>query len=70
MAKYSFEFKKKIVNSYLKGEGGYNFLSQKYGVLAESNVNKWVAAYQELGDAVDLQLNQTTDLRIKLTTCD
>lgn len=51
LAKYSFEFKKKIVNSYLKGEGGYNFLSQKYGVLAESNVNKWVAAYQELGDA-------------------
>ena len=27
MAKYSFEFKKKVVLSYLNGEGGYKYLS-------------------------------------------
>ncbi|HBA10605.1 MAG TPA: transposase, partial [Eubacterium sp.] len=27
MAKYSFEFKKKVVKSYLNGEGGYTYLA-------------------------------------------
>jgi transposase-like protein len=42
MAKYSFEFKKKIVQAYLNGEGGYTFLADKYGVPSDSNVKKWV----------------------------
>nr|WP_207670536.1 transposase [Haloimpatiens lingqiaonensis] len=29
--KHSFEFKKKIVQAYLNGEGGYKFLSNQYG---------------------------------------
>ena len=36
MAKYSFEFKKKIVNAYLNGEGGYMYLTKKYGVKAST----------------------------------
>ena len=31
MAKYSYEFKKKIVDAYLRGEGGYKYLSSVYG---------------------------------------
>ena len=31
MAKYSYEFKKKIVDAYLNGEGGYKHLSSVYG---------------------------------------
>ena len=32
MAKYSFEFKMKIVYEYIEGKGGTRFLSIKYGV--------------------------------------
>ena len=32
MTKYNYEFKKQVVKSYLNGEGGYKFISQKYGV--------------------------------------
>ncbi|KLO68349.1 transposase, partial [Enterococcus cecorum] len=27
MSKYSFEFKKQVVNAYLNGEGGYTYLA-------------------------------------------
>lgn len=29
MAKYSYEFKLKVVQEYLNGEGGYNYLCKK-----------------------------------------
>lgn len=32
MAKYSFEFKKKIVQEYLSGKGSSSFLAKKYGI--------------------------------------
>lgn len=53
MAKYCFEFKKKIVNEYLSGKGGYDYLSKKYNVDPNghgSTVNKWVNAYKTFGD--------------------
>ena len=50
MAKYSFEFKKKIVEDYLAGKGGYGYLANKYKVPADSNVKKWVHNYQVFGD--------------------
>ena len=50
MAKYSFEFKKKIVQDYLNGDGGYVYLAQKYGVPADTNVKTWVDNYKHLGD--------------------
>ncbi|WP_035288961.1 hypothetical protein [Clostridium sp. KNHs214] len=37
MAKHSFEFKKKIVQKYLNGEGGYKFLYQSIRSLEEEN---------------------------------
>ena len=50
MAKYSFEFKKKVVEEYLNGKGGYRDLAKKYNVASRSNVTKWVKAYSEFGD--------------------
>lgn len=50
MAKYSYEFKKKVVQAYLNGEGGQKFLAKKYGIPAFSNVKKWIKNYQKFGD--------------------
>lgn len=50
MAKYSFEFKKKVVTAYLKGEGGYRQLSKIYGVPSHNSIEKWVHNYQTFGD--------------------
>ena len=50
MAKYSFEFKKKVVKSYLNGEGGYTYLANKYGVPAQRNIKQWVHNYQTFED--------------------
>ena len=50
MAKYSFEFKKKVVLEYINGEGGTQYLSTKYGLGSKSQLRKWLAAYKEFGD--------------------
>ena len=50
MAKYSYEFKKQVVNAYLNGEGGYSYLAEKYGVTNRRQVMNWVQYYQLLGD--------------------
>lgn len=53
MAKYSFEFKKKLVNEYLSGKGGFEYLSKKYNVDSNghgSTVKKWVDAYKTFGN--------------------
>ncbi|SMB87895.1 transposase, partial [Desulfonispora thiosulfatigenes DSM 11270] len=50
MAAYSYEFKKKVVDAYLRGEGGYTFLAEKYGVKNRRQVLNWVHYYEELGD--------------------
>ena len=49
MAKYSYEFKMKVVREYLKGEGGYKYLTQKYNISGHSQVESWVHSYQEFG---------------------
>ena len=50
MAKYSFDFKKKIVNAYLNGEGGYKYLANQYGIPHKGIVMRWIKAYEVLGD--------------------
>ena len=50
MAKYSFEFKKKVVLEYINGEGGTQYLSTKYGLGSNSQLRKWLTAYKEFGD--------------------
>lgn len=50
MTKYNYEFKKQVVKSYLNGEGGYKFISPKYGVGSKVQVQNQVNAYKTLGD--------------------
>ena len=49
MAKYSTEFKKKIVAEYLKGNIGYGSLAKKYNIPSMNPIATWVAAFQSLG---------------------
>ena len=49
MAKYSYEFKKTIVEDYLAGKGGYKYLGIKYAIPWEY-VRKWVRNYNANGD--------------------
>jgi Mrp family chromosome partitioning ATPase len=57
MPKYSFEFKKKIVESYLRGEGGYTYLAEKYGVVYYS--------YEELKAEIERYIKYYNEQRIK-----
>lgn len=50
MAKYSYEFKKKIVEEYKKGNGGYGCLANKYNIPDKKQIRFWVNAYKEFGD--------------------
>lgn len=50
MEKYSFEFKKKVIEAYQRGEGGYSYLAGKYGVKNRRQVLNWVHYYEEFGD--------------------
>lgn len=49
MGKYSLTFKLKVVTAYLNGEGGYEYLTKKYGVKATSQVRHWISAFKEFG---------------------
>ena len=50
MSKYSFEFKKKVVNEYLNGKVGLRYLAKQYNIASRENLRNWVAAYKEFGD--------------------
>ena len=50
MAKYSFEFKKKLVLEYLAGKGGTHYLSKKYGLGSDSQLRNWISTYKAFGD--------------------
>ena len=50
MAKYDFEFKKKVVEAYHRGEGGYQTLSKKFGLKSTRQIGYWVKAYNKFGD--------------------
>ena len=61
MAKYSFDFKKKVVMSYLNGEGGYTYLANKYSIPSSSKVKLWVDNYKRLGDEGLLRSRQQSN---------
>ena len=50
MAKYSFEFKKKVVLEYLDGKGGTEYLSKKYRISSKEQLRNWINAYKAFGD--------------------
>lgn len=49
MAKYSYEFKMKVVQSYLDGEGSYIYLAKKYNIPSKTKIEEWVKGYKEFG---------------------
>lgn len=49
MAKYSTEFKVKVVKEYLEGNIGYGKLAKKYNIPTLTIVREWVNAYRSLG---------------------
>ncbi|XAM52252.1 hypothetical protein TVTCOM_23650 [Terrisporobacter vanillatitrophus] len=49
MAKYDYNFKLKVVKSYLNREGGYISLAKQYGMPSHSQVEQWVNAYNTFG---------------------
>ena len=49
MAKYSTEYKLKIVREFLAGQGGYRALSKRHGI-TKSQIEHWVKAYQAFGE--------------------
>ena len=49
MAKYNFDYKKKIVLEYLQGKGSYNELASKYSI-DFTNIRHWVRNYTANGD--------------------
>lgn len=46
MAKYSYDFKKQVVEEYLRGEGGYGYLANKYGISDKKMIRLWVNNYE------------------------
>lgn len=50
MAKYSYEFKKKVVMAYINGEGGKQYLGRKYDIASPHHIIEWVNNYKSLGD--------------------
>ena len=49
MAKYSTEFKVKIVKEYLKGNISLKKLAEKYSISHHDIVRRWVSSYQRQG---------------------
>ncbi len=49
MAKYSFEFKKQVIQDYINGKGGAKYLAKKYSIPAPSNVKQWIKSYKAFG---------------------
>lgn len=49
MAKYSCEFKLKVVQEYLNGKGSYDYLAKKHNIPSCTPLKEWVAAFKEFG---------------------
>ena len=50
MAKYTYEFKKKVVTDYLNGKGGYRSICKANNITGKTTLETWVSAYKEFGD--------------------
>lgn len=57
MAKYTLEFKLAVIEYFLSGQGGQKATAKQFGI-EHSAVRKWVAVFQQHGQA-GLQIRQT-----------
>ena len=67
MAKYSYDFKLKVVQAYLNGEGSYDYLAKKYNISACSKFKEWVAAYKEFGKEGIMRSKKSYSFQFKLS---
>ena len=69
MAKYSYEFKKKVVQEYLDGKGSYTYLAKQYNIPDKYQVRIWVNAYNEFGDTglIRSRKNKNYSFQFKLS---
>ncbi len=49
MVKYNEKFKRKVVDAYLAGEGGYLSIAEKFDIPSTSTVRKWVSVFRRFG---------------------
>ena len=50
MSKYSYQFKKEVVQAYLEGKGSCAFFAKQYGIKRKSQIRRWIANYKAYGD--------------------
>lgn len=65
MVKYNFELKKKIVQEYIKGQGGYRYLANKYQIKHEHTVKMWINSYLQFGFEGLLRKKQYTNYSVQ-----
>ena len=65
MSKYSNEFKLKVVNAYLLGEGGAGAIANKYKV-ARTCVQQWVAQYKLGGKFTEPTRHFSGEFKLKV----
>lgn len=49
MAKYSYEFKQKVVSEYLKGDIGDKKLAKKHSIPSHETVRQWDSTFTCIG---------------------
>ena len=42
MSKYSYQFKKEVVQAYLEGKGSCAFFAKQYGIKSKSQIRRWI----------------------------
>jgi transposase len=50
LVKYDDEFKLRVVQAYLKGEGGYQAIAKMFGVPRHCIIQRWVNSFKNFGD--------------------
>lgn len=68
-SKYTYEFKRQVVNDYLNNEGGYRYITAKYSVSDRKLVRQWVANYKKYGDSGLFRSRKKTVYSFKKKGC-
>lgn len=50
MTKYSYAFKLKVVQEYLKNDTSYAYLKEKYNIKSDTQINNWLNSYRRFGE--------------------
>jgi transposase len=65
MAKYSEEFKLKLVREYQEGQLGYDRLAKKYGMKDSTPIKRWVKAFEAFGEKGLLRKRQKSTYSVQ-----